>query len=395
MHDRFVQPDSDTIRRLRQGHFWSQEQLTDAAGLRKRTVERAEAGARFHRTTPRALAQALRVAPDALVCAVAPGGEPRDGRVGAGKAMPVRDIPLPPEPFIAHPYTLLLTGDLIGRRQELTRLARWVAQPEAFGRAGMLVVTAIGGAGKSALTWHWFREGAPRDMRPLAGRLWWSFYPPGVTFDYFVTRAPMYVTGRSKEQLEHDPTPDRGWRPLDILTQRPFLVVLDGLERLLMAYARTDAAYIDDTVLDEYPATRTGKAIGGPKGAGTSPSGVRNLRSTADVRAGQFLRTLTTSAGASWVLITNRLVPAELGTPMGRPIAGCALHSLPPAEADDPAQKPFAYHWGLTTARGLLLAWGASWPMRPPFTESTVKPIPDAAIDRPEECSSADDRGMR
>jgi hypothetical protein len=54
---------------------------------------------------------------------------------------------------------------------------------------------------------------------------------------------------------------------------------------------------------------------------------------------------------------------------------------------------PFAYHWGLTTARDLLLKWGASWPVRPPFGESTVKPKPGAAIDLPAEGSSANHRG--
>jgi tetratricopeptide (TPR) repeat protein/transcriptional regulator with XRE-family HTH domain len=335
MDDRFVQPDRDTIRRLRQGHFWSQEQLADAAGLPKRTVERAEAGARVQRTTLRALAEALCVLPDALLQAAHPVEEPRDGRMGAGAAMPIRDLPPPPEPYIAHPYTLMQTGDLIGRRQELNVLAQWVAQPEAFGHARLLLVSAIGGAGKSALAWHWFREVAPRDMRPLVGRLWWSFYRPGVTFDHFVTRALMYVTGRSTEQIEHDPIPDREWRLLEVLTQQPFLVVLDGLERLLLAYARTDAAYLDDTVFDEDTATPDSGPIDGPRDAGTSPSGVRHLRRTADVRAGQFLRALAGRAGASRILITSRLMPAELETPMGRPIAGCAHHELGGLTDDD------------------------------------------------------------
>jgi len=39
MDDRFVQPDRDTIRRLRQSCVWSQEQLAEAARLPKRTVE--------------------------------------------------------------------------------------------------------------------------------------------------------------------------------------------------------------------------------------------------------------------------------------------------------------------------------------------------------------------
>ena len=328
MDDRFVQPDRDTIRRLRQGRFWTQEQLAEAAGLPKRRVERAEGGARLQRTTLRALAQALGVAPDALLPTVHPAEAPSDGRMGAGADRSLRDLPPPPEPYIAHPYTLLQTGDLVGRREELARLAQCVARPEAVGHARVLIVTAIGGAGKSALAWHWFREAAPRDMRPLAGRVWWSFYPPGVTFDHFVTRALMYVTGRDRAQLDEDPIPDRAWRLLEILRQRPFLIALDGLERLLLAYARTDAAYLDDAVFDEDAATGSAGAHDGPSGAETSPVGARDLRRAADVRAGQFLRALATSEGASRVLITSRLMPAELETPMRRPMAGCAHYEL-------------------------------------------------------------------
>jgi tetratricopeptide (TPR) repeat protein/transcriptional regulator with XRE-family HTH domain len=327
MDDRFVRPDGETIRQLRQGHFWSQEQLADMAALRKRTVERAEAGERLQRNTLRAIAQALRVPPEVLVHVAYPLEEQSDDPRDPGEAIYRPDIPQPPAPYIAHPYTLRQTAALIGRRKELHLLAQWVAQPEVFGNARILIVTALGGAGKSALTWQWFHEGAPRDMRPLAGRLWWSFYQPGATFDAFVTRALMYLTGRSKHHVEQDPTPDREWQLLEILNQRPFLVVLDGMERLLMAYARTDAAYIEDTGVAEGPATRAGSALAGPRDMGTAPFGFCKLRSTADVRAGQFLRALT-AAGASRVLISSRLIPAELETPMGRPIAGCAHHEL-------------------------------------------------------------------
>jgi DNA-binding XRE family transcriptional regulator len=67
MDDRFVLPDGDKIRRIRQGNFWSQEQLADRAALRKRTIERAEAGERLQRGTLHAIAQALSLSPEALV----------------------------------------------------------------------------------------------------------------------------------------------------------------------------------------------------------------------------------------------------------------------------------------------------------------------------------------
>jgi hypothetical protein len=165
-------------------------------------------------------------------------------------------------------------------------------------------------------------------MRPLAGRVWWSFYQPGVTFDHFVTRVLMYVTGQGRAQLDEDPVPDREWRLLEVLRQRPFLIVLDGLERLLLAYARTDSAYLDDTAFDENPATAVGGTSDGPRDKGTSPADARHLRRTADVRAGRFLRALATSGGASPVLITSRLLPGKLETPIGQPIAGCARQEL-------------------------------------------------------------------
>ena len=42
----------------------------------------------------------------------------------------VSDIPEPPEPYIAHPYTLLQTN-LVGRQAELNLLTDWVANPSS------------------------------------------------------------------------------------------------------------------------------------------------------------------------------------------------------------------------------------------------------------------------
>jgi hypothetical protein len=89
----------------------------------------------------------------------------------------VSDIPEPPEAFIAHPYTLLQTHRLVGRQAELNLLTDWVAKPGTdIYAAHIMNVVAIGGMGKSALTWKWFNEIAPQEMKPLAGRMWWSFY---------------------------------------------------------------------------------------------------------------------------------------------------------------------------------------------------------------------------
>ena len=76
----------------------------------------------------------------------------------------VSDIPTPPEPYIAHPYTLLQTHTLIGRQAELNLLTDWVARPGSpMYAARILNIVAIGGMGKSALTWKWFHDIAPHE----------------------------------------------------------------------------------------------------------------------------------------------------------------------------------------------------------------------------------------
>ena len=83
----------------------------------------------------------------------------------------ISDIPEPPEPYIAHPYTLLQTN-LVGRQAELNMLTDWVTKPSSsLYQARILSIVSIGGMGKSALTWKWFNEIAPQEMKSLCWTL--------------------------------------------------------------------------------------------------------------------------------------------------------------------------------------------------------------------------------
>ena len=113
--------------------------------------------------------------------------------------------------------------------------------------------------GKSALTWKWFNDIAPQEMKPLAGRLWWSFYESDATFENFVIRALAYVSKQTREDIQKLPPPEREEQLLSILDREPFLFVLDGLERILIAYARMDAARMTDDDLDQ----RTANIVAG------------------------------------------------------------------------------------------------------------------------------------
>jgi hypothetical protein len=130
-------------------------------------------------------------------------------------------------------------------------------------------------------------------------------------------------------------SPDREDQLWRILDQQPFLLVLDGLERILLAYARMDAAQMLDEDLDDKTANRVAKAYGLPESAADSFIGKHQLRLTADHRAGHFLRRLARIKN-SRILITTRLYPTELQIETGGPYPGCAaqfLHGLTDSDA--------------------------------------------------------------
>jgi tetratricopeptide (TPR) repeat protein len=219
----------------------------------------------------------------------------------------VSEIPAPPEPFIAHPYTLLQTHTLVGRQVELKLLTDWVTGKalEADSRKvdGYLVrimsVIAMGGMGKSALTWKWFNEIAPQEMKPLAGRVWWSFYESDATFENFITRALAYVANRCLDEVQQISAPEREMQLLAALNQEPFLIVLDGLERILIEYARMDASSLN------YSDVGKGKSA----------------RKTVDPRVGKFFKKLA-QVKRSRILVSSRLYPIDLETSGGEPIPG-------------------------------------------------------------------------
>jgi tetratricopeptide (TPR) repeat protein len=250
------------------------------------------------------------------------------GEKAAPDFHPPNLIPKPPGPYIAHPYSLLQTKDVVGRQAELNLLTDWVTtnkQVPADTRIFNLV--AIGGMGKSALTWKWFNDIAPNELPKLAGRMWWSFYESDAHWENFIIRALAYVSGQSEKAVREMKSPDREDQLWRILDQQPFLLVLDGLERILLAYARMDAAQMLDEDLDDKTANRVAQAIGLPQSAADSFIGKHQLRLTADHRAGHFLRRLA-QIKSSRILVTTRLYPTELQMETGGPLPGCGAQFL-------------------------------------------------------------------
>jgi tetratricopeptide (TPR) repeat protein len=264
----------------------------------------------------------------------------------------VSDIPARPEVFIAHPYTLLQTHRLIGRRPELSLLNDWVAKSDSDNyQAHVLNIVAIGGMGKSALAWKWFNEIAPQEMKPLAGRMWWSFYESDATFENFVIRALAYVSQSSLDKVQKIPAPERESQLLAALDREPFLLVLDGLERILIAYSGLDAAHLSD----DYAAPGTGRAaapFGFSEDLTQSFTGEHRLRKTADPRVGSFLRKLA-GVRAGRILVSTRLYPVDWQNVTGAPLPGCAVVFLSGLSDDDALELWRAF--GISGERETLL----------------------------------------
>ena len=249
-----------------------------------------------------------------------------NGIIPAPQFHPISHIPKAPEPYIAHPYTLLQSKNVVGRQQELNLLTDWVTtNREIPAEIRLFNIVALGGMGKSALTWKWFNKIAPLEMPNLSGRLWWSFYESDAHFENFVIRALAYVANMPEEASRKLTLHDREDQLFRFLDEKPFLLVLDGLERILLAYARMDAAHLADDDLDERTANITTAIHGLPEQAKETYLEKHRLRQCADPRAGRFLRRLA-QVRASRILISTRLYPAELQTQTAETLPGC--HAL-------------------------------------------------------------------
>ncbi|MEO1053233.1 MAG: DUF4062 domain-containing protein [Bacteroidota bacterium] len=250
-------------------------------------------------------------------------------------------VPTKPEPFVAHPYTLLQVKGLIGRKKELEMLTDWVTKPK-YEAISIFNIVAIGGMGKSALTWHWFNQIALQE-KEWAGRVWWSFYETDATFDNFITKTLAYVSERPLEQVKRLSAPEQQDTLFQILDNHPYLIVLDGLERILVAYARQDAAFLDDdTALDDETANWIAGTVGLPESGAKSFVGKHRLRRTTDARIGHFLRKLN-QVQKSKILVSTRLFPADLQTRVGQPYPRCFALFLPGLSDQDALELWRAY----------------------------------------------------
>ncbi|MEN6576131.1 MAG: DUF4062 domain-containing protein, partial [Phycisphaerales bacterium] len=213
-------------------------------------------------------------------------------------------VPKLPQPYLAHPYSI--QENFTGRLKERAMLTDWVREADS---QPMLSLVAMGGMGKSALTWFWLHEDLPQEKLQFSGIIWWSLCEREASLESFLVRALLYASGGTIDPMQVPSNYDRMQSLWCILQESPFLIVFDGIERLLRAYHTLDAPYKGDNFNKEI--------------------GDRHLF-CADPHAGLLLQWLASPGTRTRTLLTTRLYPKEL-----EGLAGCRKEELRHFEPDD------------------------------------------------------------
>ena len=213
-----------------------------------------------------------------------------------------RSLPSPPT-LCAMPSSYVGSAPFTGRRAQLRLLDKWARSDRP-----VMVVEAIGGTGKSALTWEWTSNRAGSVVDDFAGRFWWSFYDGSASMIRFLREMVAYFTETSSSTVRKLRREELPILALDELRKRPNLVVLDGFERLLLAYHQYDPSKVTDENVEEDRRL--------------------NKHSMIDSFGYDFVRGLTRPM-PSKVLITSRMTPDALQGASGALLPGVDEMRLP------------------------------------------------------------------
>lgn len=223
-------------------------------------------------------------------------------------------IPIPPAFYAEPPY--IGSHKFVGRQAQLDTLSDWSTPADSH---PVLLFEAIGGTGKSILTWEWTTKYSANVRPDWAGCFWYSFYEKGATMVDFCRRALIYMTRQPRANFQEKSTAELTKLLIHQLKARPWLFILDGLERILVSYHRFDAAQVRDE-----DAGITDKIAHRDPCAAINPEDDDLLRALA-------------GASPSKLLLTTRLIPRVLLNKSNQPIPGVLRELLPglrPADAE-------------------------------------------------------------
>lgn len=206
---------------------------------------------------------------------------------------PMRRLPIPPQPHIAHPY--ILKHGFVGRDSELLALDEWAASLDSI-----MIVEALGGMGKSALTWNWTQRVIASRQPPqrFAGIIWWSFYEENASMDNFIRDTLAYISGAEVPSFADINRAEREQTLFTAMKKTPYLIVMDGIERIMGTYRYPEVVLSADH-------------------AGEDAS----KRSFSDPQDDEFISKLATCT-PSKILMSTRLIPRVLQNRAGDLVNG-------------------------------------------------------------------------
>jgi tetratricopeptide (TPR) repeat protein len=208
---------------------------------------------------------------------------------------------------LTHPYAM--PPNFTGRVTERKMLTDWMSRDTAH---PLLVLRALGGFGKSALTWHWLLHDVDPAQWPRV--VWWSFYEGDASFESFVANTLKYLSRGQLDMVSASPR-DQLLSLLQKLHSDGTILILDGFERALRAFGGLNAVYQGDEIVD-------------------TEGGERDCLSPLADTFVRHVANLPEMRGK--VLLTTRLRPSAVETRGGILLQGCreeGLVQLQPADA--------------------------------------------------------------
>lgn len=166
-----------------------------------------------------------------------------------------------------------------GRESELQQLTAAATAKDL----PVVVILGIAGQGKTALAWEWFDKYCP-DV--FAGTFWCPAEENDYTFDMFVDAALTYLSRGRYDKRSLPGIQQRIRTLIQALCDRPCLIMVDGMEKWLLGWAR--------------------------RGQSSEPTVAINTRAGAQEGLDLFLSQMCSVTGGSHLVFTSRVLPSAL-----------------------------------------------------------------------------------
>jgi len=232
---------------------------------------------------------------------------------------------------LKHPYPM--PKNFTGRIAERATLTHWLKEDS---ENCLFILRALGGFGKSALTWQWLTHDV--DPKEYPKVVFWSFYEGDASFEHFIEETLKYL--KLEVPQGQRPQVDELLKAMHAPAQK-ILLIMDGFERALRAYSSMNAAYQGDE----------------------EPKLDENQYDCVNINAQIFLQKVCSLPNiTSKVLMTTRLTPRAVKT-HDELLQGCFEKEL--KEMDKADAVAFYYAQGIQGTRNEIEAACVSYGYHP------------------------------